>query len=55
VLDKKNIAEAGKLYTFTFFAIENQDKIVNSEYTFTIKVPENTAPKFTPDLTKKIL
>ena len=55
VLNKKNVAEAGKLYTFTFFAIENQDKIVNSEYTFTIKVPENTAPKFTPDLTKKIL
>jgi hypothetical protein len=27
VLDKKNVAEAGKLYTFTFVVTENQDKI----------------------------
>ncbi len=55
VLYKKNVAEAGKLYTFTFIVTENQDKVVNSEYTFTIKVPENTAPKFTPDLKNEIL
>ena len=55
VLDKKNIAESGQVYAFTFVVAVDLDKVVNSEYTFTIKVPENTAPKFSPDLTKKTL
>ena len=55
VLDKKNVAESGRLYTFTFVVEEDLGNVVNSEYTFTIKVPENTAPKFNPDLTKQTL
>ena len=55
VLNKKNVAEAGRLYNFKYVVTEDLDKVVNSEYTFNIKVPENTAPRFSPDLTKQTL
>ena len=52
VLNGKNLKESGHLSTFKLVASEDQDKVVNSEYTFTIKIPENKPPQFEKDLTK---
>jgi hypothetical protein len=43
-LSGKNKAETDKSFSFVFVVTDEEDKIVNKDYTFVVDVPRNLPP-----------
>jgi hypothetical protein len=52
-LSGKNKAETDKSFSFLFVVTDEEDKIVNKDYTFVVDVPRNLPPYFEKTLTEK--